>query len=291
MLVLSINSITLEMIIERMASKRKRSTTTNTLDDDDIPLAKPDATLINFRQAHVWARFAQKMMVRTEEAFKEAIELKDSLEQGGGLWMVESNQCHPLINWGRGAMTSASIPNWSNETTRDSVTRLLWRILLLGGAKQWINELGNDADPYQGAAIHGACGYGSLTALSLLLECPELNPNRVASDGFTTPFMHCIKYWKRGDKVVTCAEMLARTRWYELDLDAANLNGENTLQILDALRHQDVPLQLRAAWRTVIEYQKTLYYPTIQQFFSPLFPRDICTLLLSYCLPRSLVVI
>lgn len=99
-----------------------------------------------FRQAQVWGKFAACLNSATEATFREAVALGPQLKKGGGLWMVESEHCHPLINWSRGVLkrytdgvgwTSA----WSDETIRDRLTREVWPLLILGGAKQWINTV------------------------------------------------------------------------------------------------------------------------------------------------------
>lgn len=257
------------------------------------PLISP---LEYFRQAQLWAAFSAALHKKTEEGFREALDLGPALKRaGGGLWLVESDHCHALMNWARGAVvertsTQEWVSTWSSESMRESMTHALWELLVLGGARseRWINALSTDLlrGERQVGPIHFACGFGSFTALELLLDCPETNVNLTTADGFTTPFMHCIRFHTLGQN---CARLLVEKRWYDLDIDAQYANGQTIAQKLLAAPYHEICPEIRAAWTGLLSYLKTIYYPNICEMLRSILPTlDLVQMIFSYCKPNSL---
>lgn len=246
-----------------------------------------------FSQAAIWGKFASCLRLATEDGFREALALAPQLRKGGGLWMVEPHSCHALIDWARGAVKPIGgglyTNAWSNETIRDYLTRAIWPILLLGGARKWLNTLSR----YQPAhanlgAIHFACGFGSLTALELLLDCSETNVNLPSADGFTTPFMHCTTHSQLS---AGCAQLLIQKRWYDIDVDAQNATGQTITVFLDRAPNIHLPEPFFAAWNSFLSYLTTIYYPRIHAILNSTtlnLSHSLANLILEFCKPHTL---
>lgn len=208
-----------------------------------------------------WLLLKELLWTQTEASFKEACTLGAKLCAYGLDDVENPPSSESLVAW-------AQMDKWSNIISRTQATTELWKILKMGGALRRLNLL-YDADRVSATdqrycrfpVLHFACGHGSIDAVQILVQYPELDVNVQCQPLGECALLYCLRV---GGNVIDCFQHLLFMRLLDVDLER---DGKAISTAVNTAKEK----KFKALWTAALLYLRKDYYPTVHHILLPLF--------------------
>jgi hypothetical protein len=253
-----------------------------------------------------WAEFMASLRRGTRSSFIAAIQKGRTLIANGiGLDVVlPFDSADVFACWAREPRDDGSIDDVADAGTspepglnaeeKRALTEEMWEVLVAANAVadgrvnnlcEWLAQ-GQRATP-----LHVACANGSITAVKLLLNQPDIDVNVQCCEHFETALMTCIRYSDTNlESAADCFQMILRKKLLEMDLDLTDVNGSTIQDLIDQEKFEKRDLKIYAYWNTAVHWLRHTYFPTLHRSLKHLtkLPLPLVVLIDSFILPKSI---